>query len=116
MIHGGRECPAQKEKANTPQEANNVLHAWACALHTLATPLVAWRENPKTLLPPLLNDMVSIGSSQWRLGRNTDTRSRDGRKLRKAPAQWDFRRGHSFLAMKHLPGLELKFRFIPLGL
>jgi hypothetical protein len=56
MIHGGRECPAQKEKANTPQEANNVLHAWACALHALGTPLPAWREKQKTLLPPSLNE------------------------------------------------------------
>jgi hypothetical protein len=70
--------PAQKEKANTPQEANNALHAWACALHTLGTPLPPWREKQKPLLPPSLNQdrqyrRVHNGASEGTPTRDLET-------------------------------------------
>jgi hypothetical protein len=62
--------PRLKRPTSAPNSrnlANNALHAWACALHTLGTPLPAWHEKQKTLLPPLLNEF-----GQYRRVHNTD--------------------------------------------
>jgi site-specific recombinase XerD len=51
--------PRLKRPTSAPSSrnlANNALHAWACALHTLGTPLPPWREKQKTSLPPVLNE------------------------------------------------------------
>ena len=63
---------------NTRNLANNALHAWACALHTLGTPLPPWREKQKPLLPPLLNEYrqyrrVHNGVSEGTLTRDLET-------------------------------------------
>ena len=51
--------PRLKRTTSAPSSrnlANSALHAWACALHTLGTPLPPWREKQKTSLPPVLNE------------------------------------------------------------
>jgi len=63
---------------NTRNLANNALHAWACALHTLGTPLPPWREKQKPLLPPLLNEYRQYrrahnGVSEGTLTRDLET-------------------------------------------
>jgi site-specific recombinase XerD len=44
---------SSKESRNL---AGNALHAWACALGALGTPLPPWREKHAPPLPPLLNE------------------------------------------------------------
>jgi integrase/recombinase XerD len=48
--------PTSAQRLTLANSANTSLHAWACALRTLGTPLPPWREKPKISMPPLLNE------------------------------------------------------------
>ena len=68
----------RKGAQNTRNLANNALHAWACALHTLGTPLPPWREKQKPSLLPLLDEyrqyrQVHNGVSEGTLLRDLET-------------------------------------------
>lgn len=70
---GGRS--SSKESRNL---ANNALHAWACALEALGTPLPPWREKAEPRLPPLLKEYcrfrrVHSGVSERTLVRDVET-------------------------------------------
>ena len=73
--------PRLKRPTSAPSSrklANNALHAWACALHTLGTPLPPWREKQKTSLPPVLNEYRQYrrahnGVSEGKLIRDLET-------------------------------------------
>jgi integrase/recombinase XerD len=63
---------------NSRDLANNALHAWACALQTLGTPLPQWREKQIPSLPPLLDEYrqyrrVHNGASEGTLIRDLET-------------------------------------------
>jgi len=63
---------------NTRNVANNALHAWACALAALGTPMPRWRERRKPQLSPLLEDYCHYrrahnGISDRTLLRDVDT-------------------------------------------
>lgn len=58
--------------------ANNALHAWACALQTLGTPLPPWRKKETPSLVPLLDEYrqyrrVHNGTSEATLIRDLNT-------------------------------------------
>ena len=71
---------------NSRNLANNALHAWACALQTLGTPLPPWREKQKPSLPPVLNEYRQYRRVHNGVSEGTLIRSRDGKKLSRAPA------------------------------
>ena len=63
---------------NSRNLANRALHAWACALQTLGTPLPPWREKQTPSLPPLLDEYrhyrrVHNGTSEGTLLRDLKT-------------------------------------------
>lgn len=73
---------------NSRSLAHRALHAWACALQTLGTPLPQWREKQKPSLPPLLNEycqyrQVHNGVSKGTLTRDLQTAGSFLRHLRR---------------------------------
>lgn len=52
----GPRLKGRRSAQNSRGVASNALHAWACALSILGTPLPQWREKPTQQLPPLLNE------------------------------------------------------------
>jgi hypothetical protein len=52
----GPRLKGRRGAQNSRGVASNALHAWACALRILGTPLPQWREKPTPQLPPLLNE------------------------------------------------------------
>ena len=66
---------SSKESRNL---ASNALHAWACALAALGTPLPPWRDNHPPILPPLLEEYCHYrrahnGVSERTLVRDVET-------------------------------------------
>jgi len=67
--------PSSKESRNL---ACNALHAWACALEALGTPLPPWRNKDAPTLPPLLKEYCHFrhahnGVSERTLVRDVET-------------------------------------------
>jgi integrase/recombinase XerD len=62
--------------------ARNAVHAWACAVHALGTPVPPWRErDAPLLLPPLLHEFCQFrrihhGVAESSLWRDIDTARR----------------------------------------
>ena len=52
----GARLRGRRSAQNSCGVASNALHAWACALRDLGTPLPQWREKPTPQLPPLLKE------------------------------------------------------------
>jgi integrase/recombinase XerD len=52
----GPRVKGRRSAQNCRGAASNALHAWACALRILGTPLPQWREKSTPQLPPLLNE------------------------------------------------------------
>lgn len=52
----GPRLKGRRSAQNSRGVATNALHAWACALRDLGSPLPQWREKPTLQLPPLLNE------------------------------------------------------------
>lgn len=74
----GARLRGRRSAQNSCGVASNALHAWACALRDLGTPLPQWREKPTPQLPPLLNEYckyrrVHNGVSDGTLIRDIET-------------------------------------------
>ena len=54
--YSGPRLKKRRGSLNTRNVANNALHAWACALAALGTPMPLWRERRQPLLSPLLEE------------------------------------------------------------
>jgi len=52
----GPRLNGRRSAQNSCGVASNALHAWACALRDLGTPLPQWREKPTPQLPPLVSE------------------------------------------------------------
>jgi len=74
----GTRLRGRRSAQNSCGVASNALHAWACALRDLGTPLPQWREKPAQQLPPLVNEYckyrrVHNGVSEGTLKRDVET-------------------------------------------
>lgn len=54
--YSGPRLKKRRGSLNTRNVANNALHAWACALAALGTPMPLWRERRQPQLSPLLEE------------------------------------------------------------
>ena len=60
--YAGPRLMGRTSAPNSRNLANNALHAWACALRVLGTPLPPWREkHTNHRCRPYLTNIVSIG-------------------------------------------------------
>ena len=76
--YAGPRLRERRSARNSCTVAGNALHAWACALRDLGTPLPRWREKPTPPLPPLLTEYckyrrVHNGVSEGTLKRDIET-------------------------------------------
>lgn len=74
----GPRLRGRKSAQNSRGVASNALHAWACALHDLGSPLPQWREKSIPPLPSLLNEYCKYrrlhsGVSDGTLTRDIET-------------------------------------------
>lgn len=74
----GPRLKGRRSAQNSRGVAGNALHAWACALRDLGSPLPQWRETPALRLPPLLNEYLKYrrlhnGVSDGTLTRDIET-------------------------------------------
>ena len=74
----GPRLKGRQSSRNSCNLANNALHAWACALAALGTPVPPWRDRPAPLLSPLLKEYchyrrVHYGVSERTLVRDVET-------------------------------------------
>lgn len=74
----GPRLKGRRSAQNCRGAASRALHAWACALRILGTPLPQWREKPTPQLPPLLNEYCKYrrlhnGVSDGTLTRDIET-------------------------------------------
>ena len=76
--YAGPRLRGRRSARNSCTVAGNALHAWACALGNLGTPLPRWREKPTLPWPPLLIEYckyrrVHNGVSEGTLKRDIET-------------------------------------------
>jgi integrase/recombinase XerD len=76
--YAGPRLKGRQSSANSCNLANNALHAWACALAALGTPVPPWRDRRPPLLSPLLKEYchyrrVHNGVSERTLVRDVET-------------------------------------------
>lgn len=74
----GSRLKGRSSAQNSCAVARNALHAWACALRDLGTPLPRWREKSTAPLPPLLDEYcqyrrVHNGVAERTLERDIET-------------------------------------------
>ena len=74
----GPRLKGRRSSGNSRNLANNALHAWACALGTMGTPMPPWRDRRPLLLSPLLKEYchyrrVHNGISESTLVRDVET-------------------------------------------
>jgi len=77
-VYAGPRLKRRTSARSSRKLACNALHAWACALHTLGTPLPPWREEKTPSLPPLLREYrhyrrAHNGASEGTLKRDLET-------------------------------------------
>jgi integrase/recombinase XerD len=77
-VYAGPRLKRRTSAQNSRKLAKNALHAWACALQTLGTPLPPWCEKKTPSLPPLLNEYrhyrrAHNGASEGTLKRDLET-------------------------------------------
>jgi integrase/recombinase XerD len=76
--YAGPRLKGRQSSGNSRNLANNALHAWACALAALGTPMPPWRDRRPLLLSPLLKEYchyrrVHNGVSERTLVRDVET-------------------------------------------
>jgi site-specific recombinase XerD len=76
--YAGPRLMGRRSALNSRTLASNALHAWACALRDLGTPLPPWREKYTLSLPPLLSEYrkyrrIHNGVSEGNLKRDLET-------------------------------------------
>ena len=76
--YDGPKLKGRRSSQNSRDLARNALHAWACALGTLGTPMPLWREKQAPALPPLLKEYCEYrrahnGVSESTLVRDIET-------------------------------------------
>ena len=76
--YAGPRLKGRQSSGNSCNLANNALHAWACALAALGTPMPPWRDRRPLLLSPLLKEYchyrrVHNGVSERTLVRDVET-------------------------------------------
>jgi site-specific recombinase XerD len=76
--YAGPRLKGRQSSGNSCNLANNALHAWACALAALGTPMPPWRDRRPLLLSPMLKEYchyrrVHNGVSERTLVRDVET-------------------------------------------
>src|SRR5271170_2518041 len=76
--YAGPRLKGRPSSGNSCNLANNALHAWACALAALGTPMPPWRDRRSLQLSPLLKEYchyrrVHNGVSERTLVRDVET-------------------------------------------
>jgi integrase/recombinase XerD len=76
--YDGPKLKGRRSSQNSRDLARNALHAWACALGTLGSPMPLWREKQAPALPPLLKEYCAYrrahnGVSESTLVRDIET-------------------------------------------
>lgn len=76
--YSGPRLKGRQSSGNSCNLANNALHAWACALATLGTPMPPWRDRRPPVLSPLLEEYCHYrrahnGVSERTLVRDVET-------------------------------------------
>jgi integrase/recombinase XerD len=72
--YAGPRLRGRRSAQNSRALARNALHAWACALRDLGTPLPRWCEKPTPPLPPLLHEYCEYRRLHNGVSRGTLTR------------------------------------------
>ena len=78
QAYAGPRLKGRQSSGNSCNLANNALHAWACALAALGTPMPPWRDRPAPALSPLFKEYchyrrVHNGVSERTLVRDVET-------------------------------------------
>lgn len=76
--YAGPRLKGRRSAQSSRAVARNALHAWACALRDLGTPVPPWREKSAPPLPPIINEYCTYrrlhnGISEGTLPRDIDT-------------------------------------------